>query len=308
MNYTAQSPKLKHSLSTTEESGFSNDAEILFDWLSDKSKHTQRSYWGTWVQFQEFLGAKVEGKELISTVPIGIIKKQQVRLFLEHCLRSKGNSPSSLNQKLAALSSLFNHAIGESYTTVNPTLNIKLIKDEKLGNSKKDVKQKIISREDVKKLIENANCYRDGVLFELLYVTGMRIHEALNLRWKDIYKVEGIYYVSIIGKGHKHRENKLPTPLIEKLRKLKTREYIFLSNQKKKLSTAMADKAIKQAKKKAEISEDVSCHTLRHSHASHALANGANLTSVRDQLGHSSIEITSKYLHTKECSSDFIFL
>jgi len=166
---------------------------------------------------------------------------------------------------------------------------------------RKDVKQKVISPQEVRRLIQATNCERDRALFELLYVTGMRIHEALGLTWDDIYNNGADWYVHILGKGHKTRHNKIPLSLYEKLQALGTSNYIFLSNRKRPLSAVMAHKAIKGAASRAGIArcgsatclrQSVSCHTLRHSHASHALANGASLVAVRDQLGHSSISVT----------------
>jgi integrase/recombinase XerD len=101
----------------------------------------------------------------------------------------------------------------------------------------------------------------------------MRIHEALGLTWDEIYNNGGDWYVQILGKGHKTRHNKIPLSLYEKLQALETSNYIFLSNRKRPLSAVMAHKAIKGAASRAGIARSVSCHTLRHSHASHEKSN-----------------------------------
>lgn len=305
----ADSRKALSTFEVEEKCSFRNDAELLFDWLADQSQHTQKSYWTAWLQFQAFMGAVVENKQIVAyQFPIHKVIKQHIRFFLEHCLREKGNTANTVNRKLAALKSLFRHATSEYYREFNPASNIKTVREDKIDKSqqKQNVKQKIISPDEVKALINHANCYRDRVLFELLYLTGMRLHEALSVSWDDIYNNGNAYYVYILGKGHKQRDNKLPDSLVEKLTELGTDHYLFLSNRNKPLSVEMAHKAIKQAANKAGLTRNISCHTLRHSHASHALANGASLATVRDQLGHSSIRVTSQYLHSNESSSDFI--
>lgn len=283
-----------------EKCSFTSDEQLVQDWLADKSEHTRKSYFAT---LQQFLG-------LIGGKPLRSIAKSDIRMFLDYCLRERGNSSDTVNKKLAALKSLFGHCVSEHYRDFNPALNVKSIRQSKAekGRQRKDVKQKAISQQEVRRLINSTTSQRDRALFELLYITGMRIHEALGLTWEDIYWSGASWYVYILGKGHKTRHNKIPHSLYEKLQALGTRNYIFLSNRKQPLSSVMAHKAIKGSASRAGIVRPVSCHTLRHSHASHALANGASLVAVRDQLGHSSISVTSQYLHSAESSSDFIQL
>lgn len=288
---------------------FTNDRDLIFDWLNSKSDYTQQSYWLSFIQFQEFMGATVNDQsDFVNYFPLKQVTKQHLSLFLEHCFKIKNNTPVTVNRKLASLKSLFKHCVNEGYREINPAQSIQSIREDKTCKSKQklDVKRKAISPEQIQELINHANCYRDRVLFELLYVTGLRIHEALNLTWNDFFHDGKAYYVYILGKGNKPRYNKIPDGLMEKLKKLETTEYLFLSNRKTVLSSGMVYKAIKQVSQKIGIDKNVSAHTFRHSHATHALANGCSLASVRDQLGHSNIKITSSYLSSEESSSDFI--
>ena len=296
---TQSQPPLS-TLEPEEKCSFTSDEQVVQDWLADKSEHTQKSYFAT---LQQFLG-------LIGGKPLRTVAKSDIRMFLDYCLHERANSSDTVNKKLAALKSLFGHCVSEYYRDFNPALNVKSLRQNKAdkGMQRKDVKQKVISPQEVRQLIQATNSERDRALFELLYITGMRIHEALGLTWDDIYNNGGDWYVHILGKGHKTRDNKIPLSLYEKLQALETNNYIFLSNRKRPLSGVMAHKAIKGAASRAGIARSVSCHTLRHSHASHALVNGASLVAVRDQLGHSSISVTSQYLHSSESSSDFIQL
>jgi integrase/recombinase XerD len=285
---------------------FTNDYEIVCDWLLGKSKHTKRVYYGTLNQLSCFLTGEKFG--MLASDILSKISKKDIQGFLYE-YRKKGNKPSTIKSKLAALNSLFKHLVAENYRKVNPAQNIKLEKEDKEDKSKQklDVRQKTIKQEDIKKIIQNAVNKRDRVLFELIYSLGLRMHEALNLCWSDFYFIGDKCYVSILGKGNKTRQNYVPIALYQKLQSLNTSDYLFLSNRGKKLSLRACDKNFKLACKRAGLSSEYSCHWLRHSHATHALASGKSLVAVRDQLGHSSIAITSKYLHSEESTSLSLF-
>jgi integrase/recombinase XerD len=281
---------------------FNDDYEIVTDWLLGKSKHSKKLYYESLNQLSIFLTGEKFGmlnKDILSQ-----ISKKDIQSFLYYC-RKKGNKPSTIKTKLSALNSLFQHLVSENYRKVNPARNIKLEQEDKEDKSKQklDVKQKTIKQEDIKKIVHNALNDRDAVLFELLYSLGLRMHEALNLSWSDFYFYNDKVYVSILGKGNKTRQNQLPIALYQKLRNLNTSDYLFLSNRGKKLSLRACDKNFKLACDRAGLSTEYSCHWLRHSHATHALESGKSLVAVRDQLGHSSLAITSEYLHNEESTS-----
>ena len=281
---------------------FNSDYEVVTDWLLGKSKHTKRIYYGTLNQLSQFLTGQKFG--LLDRDILAQISKKDIQAFL-YSYKQKGNKPTTIKSKLAAINSLFKHLVRENYRTHNPSQNIKLEKEDKEDKSKQqlDVKQKTIAQSNIKKIIQNAVTARDAVLFELTYSLGLRMHEALNLSWSDFYYVGDKCYVSILGKGNKLRHNQVPMALYDKLKNLGTSDYLFLSNRGKKLSLRACDKNFKLACKKAGLSSEYSVHWLRHSHATHALEGGNSLVAVRDQLGHSSIAITSRYLHSEESTS-----
>ena len=277
-----------------ERCSFTNDDQIIADWLLGKSRHTQRVYFQTLKQLNRFLDYK----------PLLAVSKTDIQSFLYY-YQQKRNKPSTLKSKLSAISSLFKHCILENYREVNPARNIKLQKDNKEDKTQqqKDIKQKTIPQDEIKLILQNAVNERDRALFELIYSLGLRMHEGLNLSWSDVYFDGQNWQAKIVGKGDKIRFNVIPDKLYEKLKALNTKNYIFLSNRGKKLSLRACDKNFKVACGRAGLSSEYSVHWLRHSHATHALANGNSLISVRDQLGHSSIAITSRYLHNEESSS-----
>ena len=277
-----------------EKCSFYTDEDIIADWLLGKSKQTQRVYFQAIKQLNRFLDHK----------PLITITKPDIQSFL-YSHQRKGNKPSTLKGKLSAISSLFKHCLLENYRQYNPCRNIKLQKQNKEDKSqqKKDVRQKTISQEEIKLIIQNAVNTRDAVLFELIYRLGLRMHEALNLAWSDIHHDGQKWQVKVLGKGDKIRFNDIPDNLYQKMRDLDTKEYLFLSNRGKKLSLRACDKNFHTACNRAGLSSEYSVHWLRHSHATHALKNGHTLVGVRDQLGHSSIAITSLYLHSNESTS-----
>ena len=290
------------SESIEPECCFYNDYEIVVDWLLGKSKHTKRIYYGTLNQLSVFLTGQKFGyldRDILSQV-----SKKDIQAFLYE-YKQKGNKPTTIKSKLAAINSLFKHLVVENYRQYNPSQNIKLEKDDKSDKSKQklDVKQKTIGVNDIKKIIQNAVTERDAVLFELIYSLGLRMHEGLNLTWNDFYFVGDKVYVGILGKGNKLRHNQVPIKLYEKLQSLGTSDYLFLSNRGKKLSLRACDKNFKTACTRAGLSKEYSIHWLRHSHATHALESGNSLVAVRDQLGHSSIARTSRDLHNEESTS-----
>jgi len=297
-------PKLRELIEP--ECCFHSDYEIITDWLLGKSRHTQRTYYGVLNQLSVFLVGEKFG--MLDRDILSQISKKDIQAFLYEA-KKKGNKPGTIKSKLAALKSLFKHLCSEKYRTQNPARNIKLEKEDKGDKSKQklDVKQKTIAVKDIKKIIQNAVTARDAVLFELIYSLGLRMHEALNLCWSDFYFVGDKCYVSILGKGNKLRHNQVPIGLYQKLQNLNTSDYLFLSNRGKQLSLRACDKNFKTACRRAGLSPNCSVHWLRHSHATHALKNGKSLVAVRDQLGHSSIAITSHYLHNEESTSLNLF-
>ena len=143
-------------------------------------------------------------------------------------------------------------------------------------------------------------------IIELMYSAGLRVSEITNLRLNDIDIDEG--FIRIKGKGSKERivplgsvaKNILNRYLMEvrpKLVKKMNTDYLFLNWRGGRLSRVSVWKIIKFYARKAGIKKEISPHTLRHSFATHLLNNGADLRSVQELLGHSSIATTQIYTH-----------
>ena len=140
----------------------------------------------------------------------------------------------------------------------------------------------------------------------MLYVTGLRVSELINLTFNDINLNEG--YIRCIGKGDKERiinvGNLLSLTLYSYINE--TRElilnglesnYLFVDSEGKKLTRQTIYNVINETAKKANIKLNVTPHTLRHCFATHMIENGADIRSVQELLGHSSITTTQVYLN-----------
>lgn len=154
--------------------------------------------------------------------------------------------------------------------------------------------------------LSKAEGQRNKTMIEMLYGSGLRVSELVNLRISNLYTAEG--YMLVEGKGSKQRL----VPVSDKaLHELKLwyidrhslniekghEDFIFLNRRGKQLTRAMIFTIVKQLADLAGIHKTVSPHTLRHSFATHLLENGANLRAIQQLLGHESITTTEIYTH-----------
>lgn len=151
--------------------------------------------------------------------------------------------------------------------------------------------------------------YRNKAMLELLYATGMRVSELINLRLQDVDFEED--FVHVLGKGEKERIIPMNdtskqylliyiTEYRPLLLKKKTCDYLFINNRMGKISRQGFFKIIKALCVQNHIEKEVHPHILRHSFATHLLNNGANLRVVQELLGHSDISTTQIYTHISD--------
>jgi Site-specific recombinase XerD len=210
---------------------------------------------------------------------------------------------ASQKRLISGIRSFFKYLILEDEIAIDPTEKIELPRmDERLpvvlSNAEIDQMQAAIDRSTYKGEWTN-------LLIEILYGAGLRISEALNLKKKDLYPQEGLIHV--IGKGDKERwvplhkeafrlaglfwENSrshvLPTKGNE--------EYIFLNHNGGHLTRIATFQAIKELGAKAGIKKNIHPHTLRHSFATELMFAGADIMSVKELMGHASVQSTQIY-------------
>ena len=172
---------------------------------------------------------------------------------------------------------------------------------------------KVLSIDDIDKLLDikldDAFSYRNKAMLELMYSSGLRVSELVNVRLHDIDVFNCI--IRIMGKGSKERIVPLGDYAInyisiylneyrEKLVKYEMNDYLFLNNHGKKMTRQGFFRIIKALAREQNIKTDFSPHTLRHSFATHLLNGGADLRSIQEMLGHSDISTTQIYTHVSK--------
>ncbi len=169
---------------------------------------------------------------------------------------------------------------------------------------------RILRQTEVLKLINHPSLPpRSRLLLKLTYSAGMRVSEAIRLKWSDFYERDsGEIQVTVLGKGSKTRTVLVPIAVWVELEQLRGCDYVFVNPKGKPISRMTAHRIIKEAATIAGVNPDVSLHWLRHSHATHAIAKGAPLALVRDSLGHSSVATTNQYLHANPTDSSSNYL
>jgi integrase/recombinase XerD len=261
------------------------------------AENTLLAYRKDLTKYVEFL--KKKGKAKINQTS----KKDVTDFMME--LKDKGLSSNTVSRNLAAIKSFYKFLTLERYIERNIT---SILESPKLWKKLPDV----LSLEEVEKLLEKPNLknwlgIRDKASLELMYATGMRVSEIINLTIDDLNLDVG--FIKCKGKGQKERI----IPLGEKasgaikrylkkvrpkvLKKKQPSEYLFLTRLGKKMSRQTFWKMIKKYLKKTRIKKDVSPHTLRHSFATHLLEGGADLRIVQEMLGHANISTTEAYTH-----------
>ncbi len=205
---------------------------------------------------------------------------------------------------MAALRAFFAFLAGEGTVVVNPVLEIDL---PKIGSSL----PKLLSVLEIDKLLvspEKKTPYvlRDYAMLHLMYATGMRVSEIIGLTISGCNMAGS--YVRILGKGNKERlipfsesaADEIKTYLAggrASLLKKRSSPMLFVSNRGKGMTRFRFWQIVRDAALVAGIKKDVGPHVLRHSFATHLLANGADLRSVQTMLGHSDISTTQIYTH-----------
>ena len=268
--------------------------EFLRYLLIDKgySENTINSYKLDLDKFFEFNGNKSINE--ISNLDL----KNYVKYLKEEKLNDK-----SISRNISCLKSFYKFLVIEKYINNNPSDSLFGIKTKKsLPNTLTE--EEILKLLDIK-LSDNYS-YRNKAMIELMYATGLRVSELVNLKLSDIDLNQDI--IRIYGKGSKERVvpiGEYSKEYLEKyiyeyrssMLKKETSEYLFLNNHGKKMTRQGFFKIIKNIAFEKGINKNLSPHTIRHSFASHLLKYGADLRTIQELLGHSDISTTQIYTH-----------
>jgi len=199
-----------------------------------------------------------------------------------------------MNDRASSSTILFLASIKFAYSSLlqkDPTSGIKRPKSEKKIPS-------VLTKDEVTKLINSSSTSKSKLIIQLLYSSGLRVSELVNLRKQDLDFNQNTGWVRA-GKGKKDRMFFLSKKLVNKLKKYidKRKDWNFVFSQNSPLTTRNIQKIVQKAAAKANINKQVHPHTLRHSFATHLMDAGVDIRKIQILLGHQSISTTQLYTH-----------
>jgi integrase/recombinase XerC len=232
------------------------------------------------------------------------VTPEQVKSFLAF-LGTLDYSKSTIARKLATLRSFYKFCLRRSYVDAHPLASIRTPKQEKRLPKFLELEQitKLLATPDDNTLLGS----RDRAMLEVLFSTGVRVSELVDLNFVDV-DFEG-QAIRVRGKGKKQRTAPVGPTAIAAIRKyLELRRSdarsasfdqnaLFVNKHGQRLSTRSVRRKLDKYLAEAGLDPSISPHTLRHSFATHMLNNGADLRSVQELLGHQSLSTTQVYTH-----------
>ena len=232
------------------------------------------------------------------------VTRHHILLHLEN-LKMNGKTARTVSRHISSIRSFHQFLLREKVSSTDPTVHLELpVIEQKLPT--------ILSIEEIERLIHTPDTskpqgVRDIAILELLYGSGMRISELIELNLDDLHLTMG--FVRVFGKGGKERIVPLGRSALQacsnylngarqKLLGTNVQTEAFIINQRgKRLTRQGVWKLLKQHAEKANIQQQLTPHVLRHSFATHLIENGADLRAVQELLGHSDISTTQIYTH-----------
>lgn len=218
-------------------------------------------------------------------------------------LKEQGKSAKTLARHVASIRAFHQFLLRDQATKQDPSVLIDTPKSERTI-------PKVLSLEEVEKLLEAPNgqghfVLRDKAMLEILYATGIRVSELIQIDVDHVNVMLG--FVTVTGKSDKERIIPIGGPAAEALERYLEhgRPYflqenhsdyaLFLNHQGRRLTRQGFWKILKKLAKEAGIQSDLTPHTLRHSFATHLIENGADLKAVQEMMGHADISTTQIY-------------
>ena len=270
--------------------------DIFEKYLRDDKKasaNTLSSYMRDIRQLAEYLEENC-GVEIVDA------KEEDLEAFVQH-LRDSGKSVATVSRCIASIKNLYSYLGIHQIIRQSPAVKL---------TTEKSVQRlpQILTSEEIKLLLAQPKCidakgYRDKAMLELLYATGMRVSELIDLNVEDVNLKD-----AIVRCHSRNRERFIPIypdavkALDEYIRLVRPQMLsdpddptLFVNISGERMSRQGFWKLIKYYQKKANIEKDITPHTLRHSFAAHLLENGADIHVIQEMLGHSDVSSTQVY-------------
>ena len=259
------------------------------------SRNTLESYGRDISQFLEYVDERgIENPEEI--------KKTHITLYFGG-LRQAGRAAATLNRNTVSIRSFFHYLLKERLISQDPSLEMEMMKSDKKSPM-------VLTVPEMSKLLAapddtQPQGMRDKAMLELLYATGIRVSELISLNVEDVHTE--MKYARCSGASGKERVVPIGTIAAEcvasyvantrdkLLRQGEMETALFLNSLGGRLTRQGFWKIIKKYAREADIDQDITPHTLRHSFAAHLLEGGADLRSVQHMLGHADISTTQLY-------------
>lgn len=260
------------------------------------SPFTCKSYDVDLKQFGDF--CKEQGVANLSDVDHKLLRQWMVSLVENNI------SPVSINRKMSSLKTFFKFLLRQGVVNVNPTNKVLLPKSSKRLPAFVDEHQ-INSLLDDFEFGDDFAGQRNKMIIELLYLTGIRESELINLKLEDINFYS--HTIKVLGKRNKERLVPFNANFSEILKKYldirdstfkeKDNTYIFLTNKGKKIYPKLVYRVVNKYLDFVTTLDKKSPHILRHTFATHLLNRGANLNAIKELLGHANLSATQLYTH-----------
>lgn len=286
-----------------------SDAQLIHLWLHSegrRSERTREEYARCIRQLQDDTGL--------------LLRELTVRELLNYQESLSHLSACTVAERLSAVKSLlsFGHKLGYLPVNVGKVISTPAIENK--------LSERILSEEELFRILSFETNPRNLLLLKVFYVSGGRVSETVSLRWRNLQSRESGGQITFFGKGGKTRVVLIPENLWNDLIQYRNHSHyqknqdshspemnldeypVFTSQKRSQLSKPQAWRIVRAAAVRAGIAKNVSPHWFRHAHASHALDNGAPIHLVSETLGHSSIQVTSRYSHARpnESSSNYL--
>ncbi|MDF1610783.1 site-specific tyrosine recombinase XerD [Stygiobacter electus] len=276
---------------------FVNEFITILRYEKNLSENTTASYKNDLIKFISFL---IEN----NVNDFDKVDAKLISQFFEN-QRKENISMSTTSRYMSSIKNFFQYLEDNNYIHRNPTL---VLTNVKISRKLPDV----LSFEEVDKILNMPNVdeiagLRDKAILELLYSSGLRVSELINLKINDLFFEEEI--IRVFGKGSKERVVPMGSSAINWIKKylinsrpflenkIRSQNFLFLNRRGTKLSRMFIWQIVDKYSKQAGIQKEVHPHIFRHSFATHLLEGGADLRAVQEMLGHSDISTTQIYTH-----------